>query len=188
MDRAKSAWPNVLSGTRIVCAALIPFTGAFSKAFYTLYFLAGFTDALDGYVARRFSSESEMGAALDSLGDGLFAAAAAWKALPCIPWNTALLLCAGGVFLIRMTTLIISFCRFQKAAFLHTVCNKLTGLILFFTVPLLSLLPEAAALPLLFAACAAAALSGTEELILMCRLPLLNRNVKGRLFRGGPLS
>ena len=66
---------NLITCVRILCAALLAFLPALSPAFYTLYLLAGVSDMLDGFVARRMNTVSSLGAKLDTLADIAFAAA-----------------------------------------------------------------------------------------------------------------
>lgn len=44
---------NILTATRIACGLLIAVSPAFTDRFYFFYLLGGFTDAIDGAVARR---------------------------------------------------------------------------------------------------------------------------------------
>ena len=75
---------NALTICRIVlCVALLT-TEAFSPAFFLVYALAGLTDMLDGYVARRTNSESALGARLDSIADLFLVIVCLVKILPAI--------------------------------------------------------------------------------------------------------
>lgn len=63
--------PNLISLGRLIC---IPFTvwlilnGSMLVAFW-VFVAAGFSDALDGYIAKRFDLRSEIGAFLDPIAD-----------------------------------------------------------------------------------------------------------------------
>ncbi len=63
--------PNVITILRIL---LVPFTvwlmisGAFGVAFLS-FVVAGISDAIDGYIARRFNLQTDVGAYLDPLAD-----------------------------------------------------------------------------------------------------------------------
>ena len=65
--------PNLLTGLRLI---LVPFivqalwTGAYRSSLLLLW-VAGVTDMLDGYLARRFDWTSRIGAYLDPIGDKL---------------------------------------------------------------------------------------------------------------------
>lgn len=63
--------PNLLSITRGLCAVPLIWLivgGHWSQAFW-LALLAGLTDVLDGWLAKRFGWQSRLGAALDGLAD-----------------------------------------------------------------------------------------------------------------------
>jgi phosphatidylglycerophosphate synthase len=70
---AKSQWPNILTGARLV---LLPVALAAALAgrrdwFGALLAVAVSTDAVDGYLARRFNACTEFGRKFDSLADHL---------------------------------------------------------------------------------------------------------------------
>ena len=44
---------NIITGSRILCSILLLFVPTFSPAFYMLYLIAGFTDMIDGTIARK---------------------------------------------------------------------------------------------------------------------------------------
>ena len=155
------------------------FPAAFSPSFFVLYALCGLTDWLDGALARRLGSTSPLGALLDSLGDAVFTAVTLSRVLPVLKLPVWALVCIVCIVLVRAASLAVGARRFGQSAFLHTYLNKLTGLVLFVLVPLLSILPQA---PLLILCCAVAALSSIEELILICTMDRLDRDVRGLFF------
>lgn len=65
--------PNTLSGLRLMAAPLIAFlvVNGNNHAALVVFALAGLSDALDGYLAKRFSFTSAFGAALDPAADKL---------------------------------------------------------------------------------------------------------------------
>ena len=71
---AEHAWikpiPNAISYLRIAAALALPFVPA--AAVLWLVVFAGVSDWLDGWIARRFSATSKMGALLDGVADKLF--------------------------------------------------------------------------------------------------------------------
>jgi CDP-diacylglycerol--glycerol-3-phosphate 3-phosphatidyltransferase len=60
---------NIITGSRIVLSLPLLFLPLSSAWFYALYLLCGFTDMIDGTVARRTNSASEFGARLDTVSD-----------------------------------------------------------------------------------------------------------------------
>lgn len=62
--------PNLLSGLRLVCAFVLPFSPP--SWWLGLVLVAGASDWLDGYTARRLNSESWIGGLLDGVSDKAF--------------------------------------------------------------------------------------------------------------------
>ncbi len=63
--------PNLVTGARVLATPVIIYfilIHSFEKAF-VLFFLAGLTDWVDGFLARRYSSESAFGRLFDPLAD-----------------------------------------------------------------------------------------------------------------------
>ena len=65
---------NILTGCRILGSILLLFFPVFSLAFYIIYLLCGFSDMIDGTIARKTNSASEFGAKLDTVADLVFVA------------------------------------------------------------------------------------------------------------------
>ncbi len=152
---------NLISLSRIVLVLTLLLVYHFRFWFIFLYLLAGFTDLLDGYVARHTHTQTTLGAKLDSLADlVLFGVVlivmVLWlgeQVLVFLPWVIV-------VALIRAANLIIAARKYGRFAILHTWANKLTGALLFLT-PLLFVLCHQVAL--LWMLCVIAALSAVEE-------------------------
>ena len=66
---------NIITGCRILCSIFLLFVPAFSHAFYVLYLAAGFTDMIDGTIARKTNTASEFGSRLDTIADIIFVVA-----------------------------------------------------------------------------------------------------------------
>lgn len=65
---------NILTGFRILGSILLLFFPVFSEAFYSIYLLCGFSDMIDGTIARKTNSASELGAKMDTVADLVFVA------------------------------------------------------------------------------------------------------------------
>jgi CDP-diacylglycerol--glycerol-3-phosphate 3-phosphatidyltransferase len=63
---------NTITGSRIICSILLLFIPALSGEFYVAYLLCGFSDMIDGVVARRTNSDSVFGAKFDTVADLVF--------------------------------------------------------------------------------------------------------------------
>jgi len=107
---------------------------AMTLPFWVLYLIAGLTDMLDGFLARRWGVESQFGARLDSLADFVFVIAVGYKLLPWLKLPATLWMMIGFVALVKMVNVICSYVVNHRIAFLHTKANKLTGFLLFIGV------------------------------------------------------
>ena len=104
-----------------------------SDGFFILYALTGFTDVLDGWIARKTKIASEFGARMDSIADLLFYAVmlirvfpALWSRLPLSIWCAA-----AGIAAIRIISYLAAAMKYHRFASLHTYLNKLTGIAVF---------------------------------------------------------
>ena len=139
---AKAGTANLITGTRILCSIVLLFCSPFSPSFYALYLVAGLTDMIDGPVARKTGTVSELGAKLDTTADFLFIAACLIKLLPLIPFSLWLWLWIGGIALIKAVNLLSGYIAQKRLVTMHTVMNKTTGILLFvlpLTVPVVAL-------------------------------------------------
>ena len=73
---------NIITGSRILCSVCMLFCPVSSTYFYTMYLFCGFTDMVDGTIARKTKSVSEFGTKLDTVADIVFAAVCFVKILP----------------------------------------------------------------------------------------------------------
>ena len=73
---------NIITGVRVLCSIVLLFCTALSPAFYAWYIMAGASDVLDGWIARRTNSASDLGAKLDTAADCFFVVACLIKLLP----------------------------------------------------------------------------------------------------------
>jgi phosphatidylglycerophosphate synthase len=168
--------PNIISALRIVFSAVLLFVKPLGALFFSAYILCGFSDMLDGYIARKTKSTSTLGATLDSIGDVVFCAVMLYIFLPIIVIPTAIIIWISDIAIIRIASLAIGYYKYRKLAFLHTYLNKITGLILF-CVPMLYNFVDIKIL--LIVPCAFASISAVEDLIINIRSKELNRDMKG---------
>ncbi len=97
-----------------------------------MFALGALTDVVDGPLARRLATASERGARLDSAADAVFSAAsiavAARTVPPALrPWAAR---GAAVVAATRLASLAVTRRRFGRWSAMHTLLNKLTGLVL----------------------------------------------------------
>ena len=75
---------NIITGLRILCSILLLFFPVFGAGFYIIYLLCGFSDMIDGTVARKTNSISEFGSKIDTIADLVFVAVSLIKLFPII--------------------------------------------------------------------------------------------------------
>jgi len=119
--------PNLFSEFRIVAAPfllLLAWNG-FSNWFLGLLALAFFSDALDGYLARRLHESSDLGAQLDTWGDltiFLVIPLSVWWLWPDIfIRETIFIIVAMSAYLLPM---LVGFVKFMHLPSYHTVASK----------------------------------------------------------------
>ena len=122
---------NILTSCRILGSILLLFFPIFSSAFYITYLLCGFSDMIDGTIARKTNSVSNFGAKIDSAADLVFVAVSFIKLLPTIhiPWW--LWIWGGIITIIKICNIIWGFVSKKQFIALHTIMNKATGILLF---------------------------------------------------------
>ena len=129
--------PNILSASRIALCLPLLLVDAMTVPFWILYLIAGLTDMLDGFLARRWGVESKFGARLDSLADFVFVLAVGYKLFPWLKLPATLWMMIGLIALVKIVNAISSLVmkhRQGQSLFLHTKANKLTGFLLFVCV------------------------------------------------------
>ena len=123
--------PDLLSMSRIVLCLPLLMVDAMTVPFGVLYVIAGLTDILDGFLARRWGVESKLGARLDSLADFVFVLTVGYKFFPLLKLPATLWMMIGLIALIKVANAISSYMVKRRIEFLHTRANKLTGFFLF---------------------------------------------------------
>lgn len=133
-DARKHRWnpADALTLTRMAASVLLIFLPLRSGAFLAVYTLAGLTDALDGWLARRMGTDGDFGARLDSAADVLFfgvlllrLAPAVWRRLPRALW------CVVAVILLVRLGTYAAAVRRRRFTARHTRMNRLTGAAVF---------------------------------------------------------
>ena len=122
---------NILTGFRILGSILLLFFPAFSVGFYIIYLFCGFSDMIDGTIARKTNSTSEFGDKIDTVADLLFVAASIIRLLPAIHIPGWLWIWGGGIAVIKISNIILGYASKKQLISLHSIMNKITGLLLF---------------------------------------------------------
>lgn len=122
---------NNITGIRILLSAALLFCPALSPAFYALYIAAGSSDMIDGAVARKTGTVSELGSKLDTIADIVFAAVCMVKLLPVLNIPIWLYVWIAVIAFIKVTNIAIGYIRQKKFISVHSMINKVTGGLLF---------------------------------------------------------
>ena len=133
---------NAITIFRMAASIVLLFCPVFSPAFYVFYIMAGLSDMLDGFVARKTNTVSRFGAKLDTIADYMFVAICLIKLLPVLSIPSWLYGWIGIIALIKVVNIISGFAVQKKFVAVHSVMNKATGALLFLlplTIPFLSL-------------------------------------------------
>lgn len=163
MNLLKRQLPNMITGARILGAIVLLFFHEVDVLFLCIYLFCGFTDLIDGPVARRLNAESNIGALLDTVGD-----VATYVALAKILLSKRLVPSWVLIWYVSAAAIIvgsgwIAFARFRRFFIVHSLFGKLMGVLAF-------LMPFALRLGLLIpcfvAICASATVSAVETAVI----------------------
>ena len=122
---------NILTSCRILGSILLLFFPAFSVAFYIIYLFCGFSDMIDGTIARKTNSASKLGSQLDTSADLIFVVVSSLKLLPRIYIPGLLWIWGAIIAIIKISNIIWGYISRKQFISLHTTMNKVTGLLLF---------------------------------------------------------
>jgi CDP-diacylglycerol--glycerol-3-phosphate 3-phosphatidyltransferase len=168
---------------RIIGAFALLLTTPLSVIFYVIYGLCCASDILDGYVARKTKTESKRGEILDSIADSILITILLVIFVPILAFEWWMILWIGVVAVIRIISLIAGFVKFRAYASIHTYANKVTGIIMICFPIYLQLFGITATV---FVLCSIASISAFEELIIVIRSKILNRNI-GCIFQSNKI-
>lgn len=158
--------PNIISSLRIVAAASLFFFTTISSSFLSIYLFCGFTDFIDGTLARKFDAASLLGAKLDTAGDVItyFSLAKILIFHNLVPlW---ILLWMGIALLGFLVSAVIAKKRFGKFYFVHSLFGKLLGVSLFTLPFLISWFSEKVGLSMV---CLVASIAAVESIIIQSK-------------------
>jgi CDP-diacylglycerol--glycerol-3-phosphate 3-phosphatidyltransferase len=122
---------NIITCIRIVLSVGLLFCPTFSPVFYELYIAAGFSDMIDGAVARRTGTVSELGSRLDTIADIVFTMVCLIKLLPALDVPVWLYIWTAVIAMIKLLNIAIGYIRQKQFVAVHSGINKVTGGLLF---------------------------------------------------------
>lgn len=165
--------PNIISISRMFVSLSLLLCTSFSTAFYIIYIGSGVSDIIDGYLARKWKVESELGSLLDSIADTIFIFVMLYMYIFVIPMRDNIFFIAIIVLAIKLLSIMVGYLKYHTYASLHTYANKVTGFLLF-------LLPLVTSFDILIILlCVVTIYAAIEELIIVIKSKTLFRDSKG---------
>ena len=122
---------NILTSCRILGSIFLLFLPVFSLAFCITYILCGFSDMIDGTIARKTNSVSQFGSTLDTVADFVFLIVSFVKIVPTIRFPLWLWIWCGGIAALKLSSIVRGYLSKKEFLSFHTTINKITGLLLF---------------------------------------------------------
>lgn len=154
---------NYISIMRILLALTLIFIKPLSTGFIIIYLACGISDILDGYIARRTGTVSEIGGKIDTIADLILFGVLIIRVYPVIALPLEIIIWIAIVLIIRLASIIIVFVKYKTFGIIHTYGNKITGIAVF-ALPLILCFDEL--YPLIYGVCGIAFASSIEELII----------------------
>lgn len=167
---------NLITISRIVGSFILLFLKPLSSIFLAVYLYCGFSDMIDGYVARLTESSSKFGALLDSISDFIFITVMVPICITAFSWRWWMIGWVCIIAIIRFLSLGLGLMKYHSLAFLHTHLNKATGFLMFcfpFYYDLLGFTVTAVIL------CCIGSISSIEELMITIKSKELYRDIRG---------
>ena len=151
---------NIITSSRIIFSLPLLFIPLSSVWFTILYLFCGFSDMIDGTIARKTNSVSHFGSKLDTIADLLFVIVSFIKILPTIRLPLWLWIWCGAIAALKLGSIVWSYVSKKQFLSLHTTMNKITGLLLFLFPLTLPFLKVQYSVPLI---CVIATVSAIQE-------------------------
>ena len=86
---------------------------------------------IDGIIARKCKTSSEVGARLDTIADIIFVAASACKLLPVLNIPVGIWIWTGVIAVVKIARIVVACIREKQFVIPHSIANKITGFLLF---------------------------------------------------------
>ncbi len=167
--------PNCISASRIIFSLILIFVNPLSITFYAVYIICGFSDIMDGFIARRTGTASSFGAKIDSVADMTMVGVLLFALYPIVNPTSKIVIWIILIGIIRLVAMVVAMKKYKTFASLHTYGNKITGIVLFIFPILLSYI---LATELMYIICVMASISAIEELIIELTSSELQVNIK----------
>jgi len=123
--------PNTLTASRILVSLIILIGRIQNLPFLLLFLYAGLSDMADGYFARRHNCQTELGAKLDSFADIFMFGVVFQRCYRDVLNSKLILYWSLAILITKIGTVILLKIRFHILGIVHTMGNKILGILLF---------------------------------------------------------
>lgn len=106
--------PNCISTMRIFLALTLILVKPLSIEFITIYLACGISDVIDGYIARRTGTVSEIGGKIDSIADLILFGVLIVILYPIITLTLGIIVWIVIIAIIRLVSMIIVFVKYKN--------------------------------------------------------------------------
>jgi len=130
--KIKNYTADIITALRIPLSIAMLFFKAFSAPFTVLYIIAGLTDVLDGFIARRTKTESDFGSRLDTVADIIFFGVVLYRIIPILKLSVIFYIWLAIIALIKILSIFFGLTKLNKFVSHHSILNKIAGVILYF--------------------------------------------------------
>lgn len=170
-----SVIPNCISFSRIIFSLTLIFIKPLSATFYAIYIICGFSDVIDGFIARKTGITSRLGEKLDTMADLIMTGVVLVVLYPIIKLTADIVIWIISIGIIRLISIVVALKKYKTFVILHTCGNKITGIALFIC-PIL--IHNVNTTVLIYIICVVASISALEELIIQLTSSELQVNRK----------
>ncbi|MCL2360226.1 MAG: CDP-alcohol phosphatidyltransferase family protein [Defluviitaleaceae bacterium] len=173
--------PNALGFARIIMVAMLIFVPPLTALSIALFVAAGVTDMIDGAIARRIKgATSHFGAELDSMADMFMVIVSVFFILPAFDIWSGFWIAILIALSFKLMSAVPGIIKHRKVFFLHTISNKLLGLVLFVGGILYFIFGGILAINIYFVFLVVAVfIITTEEMVIISMLDYPNKNIRG---------
>lgn len=172
--------PNIISIFRIILSMLFISIRPFSLEFYIIYIICGLSDMLDGFLARRLKAASRLGEKLDSVADFIMVCILIFVLYPVLKPAIDIIVWIIVIALVRLTAAFVAVKKYKAFVMLHTIGNKVTGIVLFISPYLFLWFSNNT---IMYLVCCIASISAFEELVIQFTSKELHVNRKSLFFK-----
>ncbi len=124
---------NCISLIRIPLAIAMLFNYSNNKMLFILLLIAGLSDILDGYLARKLHLTSKIGAKIDTIADFATFIVITYILVLNLYTITKFIYFVIFIMLLKAICLLICYIKYKDISFRHTLLNKLTGFVFIVT-------------------------------------------------------